>query len=100
MEVSADQLKQAVEAQEGGTAVWVGVQPVKEVFQGKTVWEGVVHIFNLEDHPGATMAYAWSSPIEGGDKRRFFSVLHLGDIRSPLDAVRAAIVAERRAKES
>jgi hypothetical protein len=80
--------------------VWVGVQPVKEVFQGKTVWEGVVHIFNLENHPGATMAYAWSSPIEGSDKRRFFSVLHLGDIRSPLDAVRAAIVAASRAKES
>jgi hypothetical protein len=54
MEVSADQLKHAVEAQQGGTAVWVGVQPVKEVFEGKTVWEGVIHVFNLEDHPGAT----------------------------------------------
>ena len=29
-------------------------------------------------------------------KRRFYAVLHLGGIRSPLDAVRAAIVAERR----
>jgi hypothetical protein len=40
----------------------------------------------------------WSSPIEGSDKRRFYAVLHLGGIRSPLDAVRAAIVAERKAK--
>jgi hypothetical protein len=31
-----------------------------------------------------------------GDRRRFYAVLHLGGIRSPLDAVRAAIVAERR----
>ena len=37
-----------------------------------------------------------SNPIEGSDKRRCYAVLHLGGIRSPLDAVRAAIVAERR----
>lgn len=30
------------------------------------------------------------------DKRRFFAVLHVGAIRSPADAVRAAIVAEVR----
>ena len=70
--------------------------PVKETYEGQTVWEGVVHIFNLDDHPSATIAYAWSSPIEGSTKRRYFAVLHLGGIRSPQDAVRAAIVAEKR----
>jgi hypothetical protein len=35
-------------------------------------------------------------PIEGSDKRRFYAVLHLGGIRSAVDAVRAAIVAEAR----
>ena len=29
------------------------------------------HAFDLEGHPKATKAYAWSSPIEGSDKRRF-----------------------------
>jgi hypothetical protein len=96
VEVSADQLKQAVESQHGGTATLVDVLPLKEVWEGKTVWEGVVHVFDLEGHPKATRAYAWSSPVEGSDKRRFYAVLHLGGIRSPLDAVRAAIVAERR----
>jgi hypothetical protein len=96
MEVSADQLKQAVEGQHGGTAVLSSVEPVKEVHDGKTVWEGVVHVFDLDDHPSATRAYAWSSPVEGSNKRRFYTVLHLGGIRSPLDAVRAAIVAEQR----
>jgi hypothetical protein len=95
-EVSARQLKQAVESQHGGTAIWVTKLPVKEVFEGKTVWEGVVHIFDLEGHPKATRAYAWSSPIEGSERRRFYAVLHLGGIRSPRDAVRAAIVAEPR----
>jgi hypothetical protein len=100
IEVSTERLKQAVESQHGGRAVFVEWVPVKDVVQGKTVWEGVVHIFNLEGNPKATRAYAWSSPAEeGSDQRRFFAVLHLGGIRSPLDAVRAAIVAERRATD-
>jgi hypothetical protein len=51
----------------------------------------------LEGNPKATRAYAWSSPIKGNDKRRFFAVLHMGAIKSPVDAVRAAIVAEHKA---
>jgi hypothetical protein len=70
--------------------------PVRETFEGKTVWEGVVHVFDLAGHPTTTRAYAWSSPIEGSTKRRFFAVLHTARISSPLEAVRAAIVAEHK----
>lgn len=86
----------AIESQHSGTATHVESVPIKEMFQDKTVWEGVVEVFDLEGNPKATRAYAWSSPIEGSDKRRFYAVLHLGGIRSPADAVRAAIVAENR----
>jgi hypothetical protein len=96
IEVDARQLKEAIESQHGGTATLVQAVPVKETFEGQTVWEGVVHVFDLEGHPKATRAYAWSSPIEGSTKRRFFAVLHIPPIVSPLDAVRAAIVAEHR----
>src|SRR5712672_1260072 len=96
-EVSTDQLKQAIESQHGGTATLVQSVPVIEGFRGATVWEGIVHVFELADNPKATRAYAWSSPIEGSGKRRFFAVLHMGAITSPVEAVRAAIVAERRA---
>ena len=99
VDVDTNQLKQAVEGQHGGTATLVESVPVKEKFQGKPVWEGVVHVFDLDGTPKATRAYAWSSPIEGSTKRRFFAVLHLGGIRSPQDAVRAAIVAEHRLQE-
>ena len=96
-EVSTDQLKQAVESQHGGTATFAQSVPVHESFRGETAWNGAVQVYDLKDSPsGATRAYAWSSPIEGSDKRRFYAVLHLGGIRSPLDAVRAAIVAERK----
>jgi hypothetical protein len=96
MEVSADQLKEAVEGQHGGKAVLVGVEPVRERFRDQTVWEGQVHVFDLEGHPQATRAYAWSSSVEGSDRRRFYAVLRLGGIRSAASAVRAAIVAERK----
>jgi hypothetical protein len=91
------ELKSAIESQHGGSATLVESVPVKETFEGQTVWDGVVEVFDLEDNPKATRAYAWSSPIEGSDKRRFFAVLHMGPIKSPQDAVRAAIVAEHRA---
>lgn len=95
-EVEAGQLKRAVEAQHGCTAMLVQSVPVKETFEGKTVWEGIVHVFKIHGHPQANKAYAWSSPIEGSDKRRFFAVLHQPPIASPVDAVRAAIVQEHR----
>jgi len=90
------ELSRAIEAQHGGKATLVQSAPVRESFAGAPVWEGVVHIFDLADNPNATLAYAWFSPIEGSDKRRFFAVLHMGAIKSPVDAVRAAIVAEHR----
>ena len=98
VEVEAEQLKQAVESMHGGSATLAQSLPVRETFDGKPVWEGVVHVFDLAGHPTATRAYAWSSPIEGSTKRRFFAVLHTERIGSPVEAVRAAIVAEQKAK--
>lgn len=99
MDVSADQLLRAVQNRHLCKAVLASVEPVKETYQGETVWEGVVHVFDLEDHPRTNKAYAWSSPIEGSERRQFYAVLHVGGIRSPLDAVRSAIVSERRRPE-
>ncbi|HXC26901.1 MAG TPA: hypothetical protein VNV38_03025 [Stellaceae bacterium] len=100
MDVDSDQLKQAVENMHGGTATLAQTVPILETFEGKIVWEGVVHVFDLAGHPKATRAYAWSSPIEGSTKRRFFAVLHTVRINSPVEAVRAAIVAENRASRN
>ena len=69
-EVSADQLRRALEAQHGGTATLVQSVPVRESFRDVTVWDGVVHVFDLADHPKAKRAYAWSYERDDG-KRRF-----------------------------
>ena len=96
VDVDVDQLRNAIERMHDGSTQLAQSVPVREIFNGKTVWEGVVHVFDLTGHPTATRAYAWSSPIEGSAKRRFFAVLHTARINSPLEAVRAAIVAEHR----
>ena len=98
MDVSITELKSAVEAQHGCEATVFQSVPIKETFGRNTVWEGVVHIFSLTGHPTARRAYAWSSPLEGSDKGRFFAVLHQSPVTSPVEAVRAAMMAENREK--
>jgi hypothetical protein len=83
----------------GGSATLAQSVPVRETFDGKPVWEGVVHVFDLTGHPTATRAYAWASPIEGSTKRRFIAVLHQPPVDSPQAAVRAAIVTAHRRDE-
>ena len=93
--MSLSQLREAVQNMHGGTASLAQSVPVKETFQGQTVWEGVVFVFDLAGHPTATRAYAWPFPTEGNEDR-IVAVLHTDKINSPIQAVRAAIVAERR----
>jgi hypothetical protein len=83
-DVDSDQLQRAVESQHGGTATLTQSVPVKETHAGAMVWEGVVHVFDLANHPTASRAYAWSSPIEGSDKRWFFAVLHIGRLKATM----------------
>lgn len=92
-------LKHVVETQHDCWATFVQTVPVRENFQGQPVWEGTVHVFALEGNPKATRAFAWSSEIEGSRKRRYYAVLQLVGVKTPLDAVRAAIIAEHRMKE-
>lgn len=72
---------------------------VIEKFGEKTVWSGVVSVFEISGHFQATKCYAWSSPIEGSTKRRYYAVLHIPPIDSPEKAVRAAIVHDHKGEE-
>jgi hypothetical protein len=95
-EVDATELQQAVEAMHNCVATLAYTVPVKEEFDSGVIWIGLVYVFDLKGHPNAARAYAWSSPIEGSDKQRFFAVLKLPPVESPIDAVRAAIVGKNR----
>jgi hypothetical protein len=86
------ELRQAVERMHGCKASHIEDVVVIEKFAEKTVWQGIVSIFGLKGHPQATKCYAWSSPIEGSTKRRYYAVLHIPPIDSPEKAVRASII--------
>lgn len=71
--------------------------PIKETFQGRTVWEGVVEVFDLIGHPIATRLYAWAHDTDNPEKpRRHVTILHTHPVTSPILAVRAAILQEFR----
>jgi hypothetical protein len=92
MKESIKALRQAVEGLHNCKATYKEKNHIKETFDGHPVWEGDVYIFELKNHPTAILACAWSSPVEGSDKRRFYAVLHSKPAESAQDAVRAAIV--------
>jgi hypothetical protein len=74
-------------------ATWRATVPVREVFQGKTVWEGDVEVFDLTGHPKAKRAYAWSHLDGKHDERtRFVAVLEIPPVESAETAVRVQIV--------
>ena len=96
-EVSADELREAVERLHGGRARLREIAPVVERFRDQVVWEGAVHVFDLEGHAKATVCYAWTSPVGEGEQRRYYAVLGLPPVKSAADAVRVSIVADKKA---
>jgi hypothetical protein len=97
-EVSIEALQKDILDLHGCKSIWIESVLVKEVFEGETVWEGVVQVFEV-DHPKAKRCYAWSYELDNSKKRRFFAVLHQGVVDSPRKAVRAAVVQDHRTKK-
>ncbi len=91
-----EEIKKAVEHLHNCKASFIEDVAVIEKFGDKTVWEGIVHVFKIEGNEKADKCYAWSSPVEGSTKRRYYAVLHVPPIDSPEKAVRASIVQDRK----
>jgi hypothetical protein len=81
-------------------AIYRKTVPVREVFRGKTIWEGDVEVFDINGHPTAKRCYGWSH-AEGNndDGERFVTVLEIPPVSSPETAVKVAIVSEVRAAQ-
>jgi hypothetical protein len=78
----------------GCDADYVETVPVVEEFQGKTIWQGDVEVFDIRGHPKATRGYGWGYTTTEGGGRRYFTVLELPPVTSPQSAVKAAIMSE------
>ncbi|SRR5713226_8450564 len=93
-----DELKETIKRLHGVDSTHVESIPIKESFKGKTVWEGIVEVFDLHGHPKTHRAYAWMHETDDA-KKRHVTVLHLPPITSALEAVRASIVKDFREQE-
>lgn len=95
-EAGSDALREAIRHMHGCESIFVESVPVHETFNGQTVWEGDVEVFDLIGHPQATRCYAWSSSTDTPGRRRFHAVLGVGLITDAVMAVRASIVADTK----
>jgi hypothetical protein len=69
--------------------------PVRETFQGRTIWDGIVEVFELKRHPSASKVYVFEQETDDPDNpHRYVTALHQPSIRSAREAVKAAIVQE------
>jgi hypothetical protein len=78
----------------GCDATYVETVPVIEEFQGETVWQGDVEVFDLVGHPKAKRGYGWGYVASESGGRRYFTVLELPPVDSPQTAVKAAVMSE------
>jgi hypothetical protein len=85
----------------GTEAMHVETVPVKETFQGQTVWEGDVEVFDLADHPKASRVYTWSHETDDPkNPRQHITVLQIPPATTPLRAVQVAIAGMFREQEA
>lgn len=98
MAKNSSPLKSAIYRLHGCDSTHVESVRVTETFEGETVWDGTVEVFDLVGHPTAQRAYAWAHETDEGTIR-YLAVLHQPPVDSPEAAVRAAIAAEPQRKE-
>ena len=81
-----ERLKKAIRDLHGCDSFHAASIAVNETFEGKTVWQAVVEVFSLLNHPKAKEAYAWSYEADTA-KGRYVAVLGVPPINSTHDAV-------------
>lgn len=99
MSAHIQELQGAIKRLHGVDSSHVGSVSVVEKFQGQTVWDGKVEVFDIYGHPKADRAYAWAHETDNPDKPRYVTVLGVPPINSPELAVRAVIVHDYREQQ-
>ncbi len=87
-EIDVFAFQHAIRETHGSRSQLIERVSIVETFEGGTVWEGEVLVFDLLDHPTAQYCYAWE--VDG----QVTAVLHTGPVNSPVAAIRASILPE------
>ena len=96
-----EELQSVIRKLHGSETTHIETVPVVETFQGQTVWEGEVEVFDLHDHPTASRIYAWSHDTDDpGNPKRHVTVLHLPPAVTPRKAVQVSIASDYREQQN
>jgi hypothetical protein len=92
-----EELRNVIHHLHGAKARHLESVPVTEQFQGRTVWDGIVEVFQMKGHPKTDKVYAWIHATDDPVRpKRHVTVLHIPPVVSPQTAVQAVIVQEFR----
>ncbi len=89
-----ERLQMVIQHLHGADLKWLESVPVLETFHGKTVWEGDVELFELNNHPKAKRCYPWSD--EDPKSEKMTAVFELPPVKNANDAVLVHIVQQAR----
>jgi len=85
-----DGLASVVERQHGGKATFCAVAQVVDRHKGAVVWASDVCVFDV-DHTEAKSACAWTDPVPGSLRFRYFAALGKPPANSASHTVKGAI---------
>jgi hypothetical protein len=88
-------LRQVIRDLHGLESDHESTERVHETFQGRTVWDGEVEVFDVYGHREARVAYAWSYENDDGG-RSYVAVLGVPPINSAREAVRAFVASAKK----
>ena len=91
-----EELQSVIRKLHGVEAAHVETVPVTETFNGQTIWEGEVEVFDI-DHPKASRVFAWSHDTDDPENpRRTVTVLQIPPATTPHRAVQVSIANDVR----
>lgn len=87
-----ERLKELIEQEYGTTAKHVETVAVHETFEGETIWDGEVEVFEVPEFPDADKVFAWAFDDDKGEQQ--VTVAQIPPATTPENAVRAYIVSQ------
>jgi hypothetical protein len=96
---SIEGLKAAIRQQHGCDSKHERSAPTVVKFRNQTIWQGIVEVFGLINHPFAKRCFAWrSGPAPDNPQGNLATVLESGPVSFPETAVYTSMVTETKAK--
>ena len=87
-----ERLKELIEREYGTTANHVDTVPVLETFEGETIWDGEVEVFDVPEFADADQVFAWTFDDDNGEQH--VTVAQIPPATSPENAVKAYMVSQ------